>query len=51
MKDVLLFHDNARPHSSLRKREAIAKMGCTVLSHPAHSPDLAPSDRHLFGHV
>jgi hypothetical protein len=23
----------------------------TVLPHPAHSPDLAPSDYHLFGPV
>jgi histone-lysine N-methyltransferase SETMAR len=49
MKDVLLLHDNARPHTSLCTREAIAKMGRTVLPHPAHSPDLAPSDYHLFG--
>jgi histone-lysine N-methyltransferase SETMAR len=51
MKDVLLLHDNARPHTNLRTREAIAKMGWTVLPHPAHSPDLAPSNYHLFGPV
>jgi hypothetical protein len=49
MKDVLLLHDNARPHTGLRTREANAKMGWTVLPHPAHSPDLAPCDCHLFG--
>jgi hypothetical protein len=26
MKDVLLLHDNARPHTSLNTREAIARM-------------------------
>jgi hypothetical protein len=26
-------------------------MGWTVLLHPAHSPDLAPSDYHLLGFV
>jgi hypothetical protein len=26
MKDVLLFYDNAQPHTSLRTREAIAKL-------------------------
>jgi hypothetical protein len=42
MKDVLLLHDNAWPHTSLRTREAIEA---------AHSPDLAPSDCGLFGPV
>jgi hypothetical protein len=51
MKDVLLLHDNARPHTSLSTREAITKMGRTVLPHPSHSPDLAPCDSHLFGPV
>jgi hypothetical protein len=51
MKDVLLLHDNAWPHTCLRTREAIAKMGWIILSHPAHNPDLAPSDCHLFGPV
>jgi hypothetical protein len=51
MKDVLLLHDNARPHTGLRTREAIAKMLWTVLPRPAHSPHLAPSDCHLFGPV
>ena len=33
----------------LRTQEAIAKFGWTVLPHPSYSPDLAPSDFHLFG--
>lgn len=49
MHDVLLHHDNARPHCSLITMEAIKKFGWTVLPHPAYSPDLAPSDYHLFG--
>jgi hypothetical protein len=48
MKDVLLLDDNARPYTSIRTLEAIAKMAWTVLSHPAHDPDLAPSDYQLF---
>jgi len=47
--DMLIQHDNARPHTSLRTQEAIAKFGWTVLPHPPYSPDLAPSDFHLFG--
>ena len=31
--------------------EKIEKMGWEVLPHPPYSPDLAPSDYHLFGFV
>jgi hypothetical protein len=51
LKDVLLLHDNARTHANLLIREAIEKMWCRVLTHPAHGPDLAPSGCHLFGPV
>jgi hypothetical protein len=50
MKGVLLLHYNACLHTSLCTCEVNAKMGWTVL-HCGHSPDLAPSDYHLFGHV
>jgi transposase len=48
VKDVLLLHDNARPHTSLRTSEAIAKMELTVHFHPGRRPDLASSDYNLF---
>jgi hypothetical protein len=51
MKDVLLLHDNARPHTNLSTCEAIANMRWTVLPHPAHGQDLSPSDCRLFGPV
>ncbi|KDR22890.1 hypothetical protein L798_14745, partial [Zootermopsis nevadensis] len=35
--------------TSPRTREEITKLGWTVLPHPPYSPDLAPSDFHLFG--
>ncbi|PNF14748.1 hypothetical protein B7P43_G08352 [Cryptotermes secundus] len=44
-----LQHDNARPHTSLVTTAHITKFGWTVLPHPPYSPDLAPSDFHLFG--
>jgi len=49
MERVLFHQDNARPHTSARTREAIASYGWTTLPHPSYSPDLAPSDFHLFG--
>jgi hypothetical protein len=47
--NMLIQHDNARPHTSLRTQEAIAKFGWAVLPHSPQSPDLSPSYFHLFG--
>jgi histone-lysine N-methyltransferase SETMAR len=49
MQNVILHHDNARPHTAHTTTAAIAAKGWTVLPHPAYSPDLAPSDFHMFG--
>jgi histone-lysine N-methyltransferase SETMAR len=46
---LLLLHDNTRPHTSPRTREAITTIGWTVLLHPPYSPDLAPSEYQIFG--
>jgi len=45
---VLFFHDNARPHMANRTRELFDHFGWEVFHHPPYSPDLAPSDYHLF---
>ena len=47
-KGVFLIHDNARPHSARITQEQLKKFEWTVFEHPPYSPDLAPSDYHLF---
>ena len=44
-----IFHqDNARPHVSLITRQKLSQLGWEVLIHLSYSPDIAPSDFHLF---
>ena len=47
-RQVLLLHDNARPHKAKVVQETIKELKWKVLLHPAYSPDIAPSDYHLF---
>ena len=49
IQDVLLLHDNARPHSAALTQEKLAEMYWTALEHPPCSPDLSPCDYHMFG--
>lgn len=51
VKSIQIHHDNARPHTSFFTNQAIAKMGWSVVPHPPYSPDLAPCDFYLFGHM
>jgi len=42
------LHDNAPSHSELATQNKLAYLGFQCLDHPPYSPDLAPSDYHLF---
>jgi len=47
--DKVVFQmDNARPHVSNVARSQLIQSGWEILPHPPYSPDLAPSDFHLF---
>jgi histone-lysine N-methyltransferase SETMAR len=48
-KGVALLHDNAHPHTAAHTVETLCHLNFEVLEHPRYSPDLAPSDYHLFG--
>jgi len=47
-KGVLFFHDNAPSRRALATHKKLAYLGFQCLDHPPYSPDLAPSDYHLF---
>ncbi|GFN73735.1 histone-lysine N-methyltransferase SETMAR [Plakobranchus ocellatus] len=46
---VVLQHNNAIPHTTKRTKEWLERQRWDIILHPAHSPDLAPSNFHLFG--
>lgn len=45
---VILQHDNARPHVAKQVKTYLQTLKWEVLHHPPYSPDVAPSDYHLF---
>jgi len=44
----LILHNNALAHQALVTQKKLAYLGLECLDHPPYSPDLAPSDYHLF---
>ncbi|XP_054158390.1 histone-lysine N-methyltransferase SETMAR-like [Oppia nitens] len=45
---VMFHQDNARPHVSNITRQKLETLEWEVMPHPPYSPDIAPSDYHLF---
>jgi histone-lysine N-methyltransferase SETMAR len=45
---IYFQHDNARPHVANLVKAKLERLGWELLPHPPYSPDLAPSDYHLF---
>jgi len=48
IKGDLFLHDNAPTHRALATQKKLAYLGFQFLDYPPYSPDLAPSDYHLF---
>ena len=48
VKRKCIHQDNARLHVSLMTRKKLLQLGWEVLIHSPYSPDIAPSDFHLF---
>ncbi|EZA60680.1 Histone-lysine N-methyltransferase SETMAR [Ooceraea biroi] len=48
---VLLLHDNARPHVAKKTIKKLSELNIEVLPHPPYSPDISPTDYHLFKHL
>ena len=46
-----LLHDNAWPHSAAQTQDLITSFKWEQMDHPPYSPDLSPSDFHLFLHL
>ncbi|GBP54769.1 Mariner Mos1 transposase [Eumeta japonica] len=45
---IILLHDNARLHVAVPVKNYLKELDWEVLPHPPYSPDIAPSNYHLF---
>lgn len=47
-KEVIFYHKNARPYTSLATRQKLHTFSWKIMSHSPYSPGIAPSNYHLF---
>ena len=45
---VMFLQDNARPHTAALTQQKLLELHWELLPHPPYSPDIAPTDYHLF---
>jgi len=50
-RGVVMIHDNTHPHTAAATQNLIMTFGWEQFDHPFYSPDLVPSDFHLFLHL
>jgi hypothetical protein len=48
---VVLLHDNECQHTAARTRALLEHLNWVLFDRPPYSPDLAPSDYHLFTYL
>ncbi|XP_067204397.1 histone-lysine N-methyltransferase SETMAR-like [Linepithema humile] len=48
---ALLLHDNTKPHIAKKTVKKLDELKFEVLPHPSYSPDISPTDYHLFKHL
>jgi transposase len=47
----VLLHDNAQPHTAARTQALLLHFKGKLFNHPPYSPDIAPSNYHLFTYL
>ena len=48
---VLMLHDNTHPHVAQRTVQTLHELQYETLPHLPYSPELSPTDYHLFRHL